>query len=113
MARVYEKLRSQVLPRELEDIGLESTPQYDPYENETQNKQTFSKVAKELEPMSEVRNHYIGAEILLSKENKMAIGHIVAHSHDASGNIMGRTQANPVLDTKIYQVQFTGGEVTE
>ena len=26
MATVYERLRSQVLPRELEDIGLESTP---------------------------------------------------------------------------------------
>ena len=35
MARVYERLGSQVLPRDLEDIGLENTPHYDPYENET------------------------------------------------------------------------------
>ena len=32
IVRVYEKLGSQILPRELEDIGLESTPHYDLYE---------------------------------------------------------------------------------
>ena len=36
MARVYEKIGSQVLPRELEDTELENTSQYDPYEDETQ-----------------------------------------------------------------------------
>ena len=35
MARVYERLGSWVLPREFEDIGLETTPQNDPYEEET------------------------------------------------------------------------------
>ena len=48
MARVYERLGSQVLPRELEDIGLEHTPQYDPYEDEMQNEQTFPQLAGEL-----------------------------------------------------------------
>ena len=50
MARVYERLGSQVLPRELEDLGIEDTPQYDPYEDETQNEQSFPQLAKELEP---------------------------------------------------------------
>ena len=31
MARVYERLGSHVLSRELEDVGLENTPHYDPY----------------------------------------------------------------------------------
>ena len=48
MARVYEKLVAQVLPRELEDTGLESTPQYDLYKDEIQNEQTFPKLAEEL-----------------------------------------------------------------
>ena len=30
MSKVYEKLGSHVLPRELEDLGLKDTPQYDP-----------------------------------------------------------------------------------
>ena len=39
MARVYERLGSHVLPRELKDLGLENTLQYNPYEDETQNQQ--------------------------------------------------------------------------
>ena len=76
MARVSERLRSQVLPRELEDIGLESTPQCDLYEDEMQNEQMFLQLAEELEPMAEVGDHYIGAEILLPREDKMARGHV-------------------------------------
>ena len=41
MARVHEKLVSLVQPRELEDVGLENTPQYNTYENEAHNEQTF------------------------------------------------------------------------
>ena len=41
MARVSERLGYWVLPRELEDIVLEYTTQYDPYEDEIQNEQTF------------------------------------------------------------------------
>ena len=60
MARVYEMLGSWVLPRELEDIRLAITPQYDLSEDETQNKQTFPQLAEELEPMPEVGDHYNG-----------------------------------------------------
>ena len=41
MARFHEKLGSQVLPRELEEIGLENTSYHDLCEDETQNEQTF------------------------------------------------------------------------
>ena len=67
MARVYEKLGSQVLQRELEDIGLENNPQYDLYEDETQNEQTFPQLAEELESMPELGGPYIRAEILLPR----------------------------------------------
>ena len=70
--RVYDRLGSQVLPRELEDIGLKSTPQYDPYEDKMQNEQKFSQLAEELKPTPEVGNHYIGAEVLLPRGDKMA-----------------------------------------
>ena len=43
----------------------------------------------------------------------MAMGHVVGHSHDASGNVMGRAHTNPILDTRMCQVKFTGGKVTE
>ena len=77
MARVYEKLGSLVLPRALEDIGLKNTPHYDPYEDETQNMQTFSLIAEKLDPTPEVGDHYIGAEILLPRGDKVARGNLM------------------------------------
>ena len=53
MARVYEKLGSWVLPKELKDIVLKNNPQYDSYKDETQNKNLFSQLAEEIEPTSE------------------------------------------------------------
>ena len=64
MARVYEKLGSRVLPRELEDIGLENTPQHDSCEDEAQNEKTFPHLAEETKPTPEVNTHFIRAEIL-------------------------------------------------
>ena len=78
MARVDDKLGSQVLPRELEAIGLENTTQYDLYEDETQNDQTFFQLAEKLELMSDTCDQYIGAEIMLPRRDKMAMGHEVA-----------------------------------
>ena len=113
IARVYEKLGSQVLQRELEDIGLENTPQYDPYEDETQNEQTSPQLAEDLETMPGVGDYYIRAEILLSRVYKMAMGHVVVWCCNASGNIMGRAHTNPILDTRMYQVEVTWRKVTE
>ena len=43
----------------------------------------------------------------------MTKGHVVAYSHDASGNVMGRAHTNPILDTRMYQVEFAGGKERE
>ena len=113
MARVHEKLELQVLPRELEDIELENTPQNNLLEDETQNKQTFPQLAEELEPMPEVADHYSSTDNLLFWGKHMARGHVVAQSFDANGNVIIWAHANLILDTRMYQVDFTGGEVTE
>ena len=63
--------------------------------------------------MPEVGDHYIEAEILLLSGDKMARGHVVAWSHDVSRNMMGRAYTNPILDTRMYQVEFAGGKVVK
>ena len=67
MVKVHERLGFCVLPRELENLGLEDTPQYDPYKDEAQNEQTLPQLVEELEPTPEVGDLYIGAEILLPR----------------------------------------------
>ena len=58
-------------------------------------------------------NLYIGAEILPSRGDQMTRGHAVARSKDTNENLIGRSDTNPILDTRTYQVEFAGGEVTE
>ena len=41
----------------------------------------------------------------------MAVGLVVAQSCNAHGNMMDR--AHPILNTRTYQVEFAGDEVTE
>ena len=43
----------------------------------------------------------------------MARGHVVAWSLDANGNVMGRAHTNLILDIRVYQIWFAGGEITE
>ena len=108
IARVYERLGSHILPRALEDLKLEDTSQYDPYEDEIQNERSFPQLAEELEPTPEVGDLYIGAEILLPRGDQMARGHVVARSRNCNGYVMGRSHTNPILDTRMYQVEFAG-----
>ena len=75
--------------------------------------QSFPQLAEELEPMPEVSDHYIGVEILLPRGDQMARGHVVASSRDAEGNVMGRSHTNPILDTRMYQIEFAGVKVRE
>ena len=66
----------------------------------------FSQLAEEQMPMPEMGNHSIGTEILLPRGDEMARVHVVAHSHDANGNMMGRTHAYPIFNTWTYQIEF-------
>ena len=43
----------------------------------------------------------------------MARGHVMACSHDASGNVVGRAHTNLILNTRMYQDEFSRGKVTE
>ena len=85
IARVHEKLGSRVLPREFKDIQIEIMPQYDQYDDETQNEQTFCQIVEELEPLQEVADHYEGVNILLPRGDWMLRGPVKAQSFGAIG----------------------------
>ena len=53
-------------------------------------------------------DYHIGGEILLPRGDDMARDQVMAQSHDASGNIMGQALTNPILITRVYQVEFAG-----
>ena len=61
--------------------------------------------------MPEVGNYYRGAKILLPRGNQMIRGHVLVRSQDANGIVMGRSHTNPILDTRMYQVEFAGAKL--
>ena len=77
MASIYERLRSWVIPRTMVDLGLDYTPQYDFYEDGTQNEQSFPQLTEELEPMPKSGDYYIRSEVFLPIEDQMTTGHVV------------------------------------
>ena len=56
---------------------------------------------------------YVNAELLLPRGDNMARGCMVCWKHDADGNLIGRSNQNPILDRHLHEVEFPGGEMTE
>jgi hypothetical protein len=61
----------------------------------------------------ETYDAYVLAQVQLPKGDDMAIGTIVKRKRDHDGNPIGQHDANPKLDTRIYEVEFPDGEVLE
>ena len=59
-------------------------------------------------------DQYVNADILLPKGDAMARGQVVGQKQDANGNIIGKFNQYPIiLKTSLYEVEFSGEEMTE
>ena len=58
-------------------------------------------------------DQYANAEILLLRGDQMSRGQVMHQKHDADGNPIGRSNQSPILATSLYEVGFSGGEMTE
>ena len=97
--------------RDLVNMSVEETMQYDPYEDESQNAETFPMLDKEPEVTPEWGDQYVNAEILLPRGDNMARGQVICWKHDVNGNPIGRSTKNLILDTHIYtKWNFQGGK---
>ena len=56
---------------------------------------------------------YIGAEVVFPKGNNMVSGTVMSRVKDYEGQPLGRADKNPVLDTRVYNVEFSYGENAE
>ena len=55
----------------------------------------------------------INAEVLLPLNDKMQSGTVIGRAKNNDGNGQGRRDANPMLDTRIYDVMFPDGTVNK
>ena len=89
---------------------LESTPHYEPYEDEQQSNLSTPDVDT-FEP--EGYDSYITAEVLLPKGDDVVKATVTKRVTDSMGNPVGRSNTNPILDSRLYEVRFSDGEVAE
>jgi hypothetical protein len=61
----------------------------------------------------EAFNEYINAEVMIPRHDHIGAGRIIGQKKDRDGNPIGRSNPDPVLDTRILEVQFPDGNVQE
>jgi YD repeat-containing protein len=53
------------------------------------------------------------ADVCFTVGEKEMTGKVIGYKRDASGNLIGKTNPNPLLNTRMYQVQFSDGTVQD
>jgi hypothetical protein len=56
---------------------------------------------------------YLGAELLLARDDQVHPGKVVARKRDSNGDPIGKSNGNPLLDTRLYMVEFSDGHHEE
>ena len=66
-------------------------------------------------PYLESLDSYIGTNVVIpgSKGIEPVVAIIKGRKRDASGNVIGVSNPNPILDTRVYQLEFPDGRVEE
>ena len=64
-------------------------------------------------PMPEENDNYVNPSVMLTRGKSYARGNVIGRKRDAYGNAVGRSNDNPILDTREYSVEFDDGEVIE
>ena len=62
---------------------------------------------------AETFDNYLQAEVLLPKGDNLVTGMVTGRKRDADGNPVGRRNTNPILDSRVYEVEFPDGHVEE
>ena len=88
------------------------TPIYDSYEDDADCGMP-DPPSEELEPTPEAGDSYVNTEVMLPRGDSMARGRVVYRKRDADGNLIGWSNANPILDSRLYEVEFANGEVAK
>jgi hypothetical protein len=97
---------SQELMMALEDAPNVADGRYDPFDPEAERPDID-------EYDEETYDKLLSAEVALPKGDFQFIGKVIGRKRDAEGKPVGRANRNPILDTRVYQVEFQDGTVND
>ena len=107
---IHSKLGSPASTQEFEEDY--STPEYELCEDDDGDGVPHAKECKD-EPTPLTYDTYIRAEVVLPKGNVVVFGTVKSRVKDFEGQCIRKAVKNPILDTRVYNVEFSDGEVAE
>jgi hypothetical protein len=112
MCRVFDESITYLLGPTATEVDFPAeylTPEYLTYDND----HDLDPDHGNLEVTPEIGDNYLSANILIPQDGSMAKGRVKSWKQDAHGNPIGRADANPILDTREYIVEFDDGDETK
>ena len=58
-------------------------------------------------------NHYLGVEVELLQGDRVLTGKVKRRKTNPNGSVHGRANSNPILDSRMYDVEFPDGQTVE
>jgi len=102
-------------PGDFEDPKSEvrdaETPTWERYEDDDEGAQPMVVDIDDADP--DTYDQYVGAEVILPHGSELKSGKVVGRRKTAEGQVRGKANKNPILDTRTYDVEFRDGEVKE
>ena len=68
---------------------------------------------EKLTPTPEIGDNYLNMGTMFSCGGTLARGRVTERKRDHKGNVIGRSNPNPIPDTREYEIKFEDGDVTE
>ena len=101
-------------PLSASDIRKETpdlmTPDVEAYEDDSKG---TTPLAQEDEVTPEVYDQYIKAQVRLPNDDEIRLGTVQRRARGPDGELRGKSNENPILDTRIYEVEFPDGTTKE
>ena len=107
---IHSRLGPPASTQDFEEDYL--TPKFELYEDNDGNGVPHAKEC-EYEPTPITYATYIGADGVLPKGNDMVSGTVKSRVKYFEGQPIQKADENPILDTMVYNVEFSDGEITE
>ena len=112
--KTEEKLGPNAMVKYFDDINMVETPTFEIYGGNDGVKGTPDKLPEDLEPTPDLWSDVnLNASIVFPRGDNMDRGEVVSWKQDVDGNSIVRENANPILDSRWYEVEFDDGEVTD
>jgi hypothetical protein len=109
--QIEAKIGPNAKPSNFTDDGDSETPVFDAYSDDSDRPEQRMPEADEYDV--DTFDKYLGAETALASGDSMLGGIVKGHKRDANGNPIGKLNSNPLLDTRLYEVEFPNGNIRE